>query len=633
MRCALHWVTLSALFATSGCATVRQLLRLDDPAGAEPAEIPTAPLLGFDRIMQAPGEPDGRFEHVSLLVPGSPAVQPGDSAVLLDLEGPGVIRRIWITVASPDPHYLRRIALRMHWDGETEPSVHVPLGDFFGNGFERRPYAALPLGVASGGFYSYLPMPFTRRAYIVLENGTGLAIDDLQFDADVQLGAVLADPVATFHAFWSRDPRPDPDRPHLVADLAGAGWFVGTSLNAQGHDGTFSFLQGSGVLRIDGRTLNYAATAAYLNETGTRDAEALAGPFQGVVLRDEEHTRLAAYRWHLPDPISFRRSFRLVLERGRANRETADFATVAYWYQTEPHRPLPPLPGPHERRVPEVLVTPGAIHRDDIEVVGTGGGTVRLVLRIPRPDLYEVVVYPEASPDAVTPTVAIIGSARPGRALDVSPAGVEPGDLLPGVVVDTAAVLGRTLELAVAARGGGIALPAAVHLRPLGPWATKWSVVGPWPVTVPSGMGWSTALDSIWTPELDPDLERSYLLLDGSSLRWRRATALPDGSLRLSDHLASERGAAYLQTFLWSPDERPATLLTETDAALQLWMNWLQVSARRGREQSERFEMPVLLRPGWNRVLVKVATLDGWTLRLRVADPTGNLEWARTPGG
>ena len=466
MRCALHWVTLSALFATGGCATVRQLLRLDDPAGAEPAEIPTAPLLGFDRIMQAPGEPDGRFEHVSLLVPGSPAVQPGDSAVLLDLEGPGVIRRIRITVASPDPHYLRRIALRMHWDGETEPSVHVPLGDFFGNGFERRPYAALPLGVASGGFYSYLPMPFTRRAYIVLENGTGLAIDDLQFDADVQLGAVLADPVATFHAFWSRDPRPDPDRPHLVADLAGAGWFVGTSLNAQGHDGTFSFLQGSGVLRIDGHTLNYAATAAYLNETGTRDAEALAGPFQGVVLRDEEHTRLAAYRWHLPDPISFRRSFRLVLERGRANRETADFATVAYWYQTEPHRPLPPLPGPHERRVPEVLVPPGAIHRDDIEVVGTGGGTVRLVLRIPRPDLYEVVVYPEASPDAVTPTVAIVGSSRPGRALDVSPAGVEPGDLLPGVVVETAAVLGRTLELAVAARGGGIALPAAVHFAP-----------------------------------------------------------------------------------------------------------------------------------------------------------------------
>ena len=43
--------------------------------------------------------------------------------------------------------------------------------------------------------------------------------------------------------------------------------------------------------------------------------------------------------------------------------------------------------------------------------------------------------------------------------------------------------------------------------------------------------------------------------------------------------------------------------------------------------------MPVLLRPGWNRVLVKVATLDGWTLRLRVADPTGDLEWARTPGG
>jgi hypothetical protein len=64
----------------------------------------------------------------------------GNSAVLLDIEGPGVIQRIWITVSSSDPHYLRRIALKMYWDGEPEPSVAVPLGDFFGNGFDKGPH-------------------------------------------------------------------------------------------------------------------------------------------------------------------------------------------------------------------------------------------------------------------------------------------------------------------------------------------------------------------------------------------------------------------------------------------------------------------------------------------------------------
>ena len=111
----------------------------------------------------------GRFFHVSSYdTTGGNRdryeMAPGDSAVLLEMEGPGVIRQLWMTVASSDPDYLRRISLKMYWEGEEEPSAHVPLGDFFGNGFEKVHYTALPMGVSSGGFYAYLPMPFRRKA-------------------------------------------------------------------------------------------------------------------------------------------------------------------------------------------------------------------------------------------------------------------------------------------------------------------------------------------------------------------------------------------------------------------------------------------------------------------------------------
>src|SRR5690606_13470597 len=169
----------------------------------QPAADPTAPFAGLNRLLAPPAEEDGRYERVTF--PGGGAsltVAPGDSAVLLDLAGPAVVRRIRISLLSPDPHWLRRVALRMYWDDEPEPSVHVPLGDFFASPFERRPYASLLTGADGEAFYAWLPMPFARRGRIVLENGTELPLEGLSFDAEVETEAALAEPVATLHAWW-----------------------------------------------------------------------------------------------------------------------------------------------------------------------------------------------------------------------------------------------------------------------------------------------------------------------------------------------------------------------------------------------------------------------------------------------
>ena len=479
------------------------------------------------------------------------------------------------------------------------------------------------MGVTGDGFYSYLPLPFGRRARIVLENGTGLPIDGLAFDADVERGVALTEPIATFHALWSRDPRPRPDRPHQAVDAQGAGWFVGTSLNAQGHEGSFAFLRGGGVLRVDGVALDSSSVASYLGTAGTDSARA--GPLQGIVLQDAARARIAAYRWHLLDPIPFRSSFRLELERGPANRDGAEYATVAYWYQTEPHGSLPALPGPHERRVPDVLVPPSALRGDQLELVGLGRGAVRMSIPVPRPDRYEVIVFPEASPGSARPQVSVTGSSRTARTLDVSPPGAEPGDVLPGVVVDTVAATARTVELQMAAGGGGIALPAAVQLAPVAGWADQWWTIGSWPNPVRDA---ATALRYVWGPDDDPDLARTHQLPDGRTVAWTPLDGGPDGAVEL----ASAGGTAYAQAFLYSPREQSVVLVLESEGAREVEVADVPAFERPPRPDRAEIELDVYVRSGWNRVLVKLATEGAaGRFRMRAADPSGQLYWARTP--
>jgi len=533
-------------------------------------------------------------------------IAPGDSAVLLDLEGSGIIRRLWITVASQDPDYLRRIALKMYWDGETSPSVAVPLGDFFGNGFEKAHYTALPMGVSSGGFYCYLPMPFRRGARIVAENGTGRVVDAFYFNASVEREVRLPRPLATLHAQWRRDPRTTSPRPHTLMAARGAGQFVGLSLNAEGYDDSYWFLEGDEVFWVDGEFRGQGTgTEDYFNGGWYFQDGPFAAPYHGVVQMEPQRGRVAAYRWHLPDPVGFRDSIRVELEHGHGNEVVADLASVAYWYQTEPHAPFPPLPPPDDRRVLEVKVPAGALFLDSLEVVVEDTGAI-VSLPLPRPDRYQVWSYP-TGPDG-----------RPA----------EPRLLMPSLVAWEA-------QARVSLPPGGPE-PVALHPVPVRSWATQWLVTGPFPNPQTVGTEYSPALDSIFGPETDPDPARQYLMPSGEATGWRRVSADTTGYVRLNPHFTpNDWVAAYAQAFLYAPQAGPGVLLLGADDAHQLWVNGELVSSRQGRNISvpDDMEVDVSLREGWNAVLLKVADLDGgWAFHLRAADPSGTLRWSARPG-
>ncbi|MGD2218350.1 MAG: DUF2961 domain-containing protein [Gemmatimonadales bacterium] len=620
--------------------TVIAAIALLSAACARPAAGPTpaAPTASDPRATAGPFDhlfaaPLGRFVHISSYdTTGGNLdrleIAAGDSAVLLDHRGPGVIRRIWITVSSRDPDYLRRIALKMYWDGETDPSVLVPLGDFFGNGFDKRHYTALPAGTSSGGFYFYLPMPFNEQARIVAENGTGRTIDAFYYNIDlVELETLPREP-ATFHAWWHRDPRTTGLDPHLVLDARGRGQFLGLSLNAESHAGRLWFLEGDEIFTVDGEFRGQGTgTEDYFNGGWYFDRGEFAAPFHGVVVKDDTLARIAAYRWHVPDPIPFHESLRIELEHGHANQEVADYATVAYWYQVEPHAPLPPLPGPDERRILNVKIPPGAVPRDSLAAEARPGGlTVRVP--VPRADLYEVLWYPVGGPGREP----IAFQVTDGSAGTISLEAAAVNTVLEPVTLDTVAA---AAVIIIEALGPGDLRPAAVHVQPVMRWAHDWNVVGPFPSPQIPGTEYSPAVDSVYGPERDPDLGARYAGPGGAQLAWKAAAASEDGQVRLNPHFSPDDWvAAYAQAFLYAPDARDATLLLGADDAHVLWVNGERVSERVGRHISvaDDIEVKVRLRAGWNRLLLKVADLDGgWAFQVRAADPTAQLRWSAQP--
>jgi hypothetical protein len=298
-------------------------------------------------------------------------VESGATRQLADIEGPGVVNHIWITVPQETDggdYVLRDLVLRMYWDGEDDPSVEVPLGDFFCNGHAMRCNVnSLPVVVAPvGGFNSYWPMPFHERARIMVENEHPEPLPVLFYQIDYSLVPELEQDTAHFHAQWRREnPTTRAEDYTVVDDVDGEGHYVGTYLAWTALEDHW---WGEGEMKayVDGDeehpTICGTGTEDYVGGAWCfGEPETYSTPFLGYPLHDEgreSHSRPprhGLYRWHVPDPIRFDESIRVTIQQighdGHGLFERSDdVASVAYWYQTEPHTPFPKLPDADGRR-------------------------------------------------------------------------------------------------------------------------------------------------------------------------------------------------------------------------------------------------------------------------------------------
>jgi hypothetical protein len=315
------------------------------------------------------------------------AFEPGETKTIFTEDAPGCIRHIWMTVGGGGPSFLRGLVMRVWWDGETEPSIELPLGDFFGIGFSiHKNFVSAPLQMSPQDGRSmncWFPMPF-NSARIEIENGNPEGLS-LFFYVDYEIYTKPFGPeTGRFHAqwrrenptegwlterlnnenigeIWTRKPNVTGDDNYVILDATGDGVYVGCNLNIDvfSRQANDWYGEGDDMIFIDGEKwppgLHGTGTEDYFNMAFCPQTEYCA-PYHGLTVYSGNSGwpwkgKNSMYRFHIEDPIRFRESIRVTIEHGHANKLTNDYSSTAYWYQSEPHKPFPKLPD-YEGRKP-----------------------------------------------------------------------------------------------------------------------------------------------------------------------------------------------------------------------------------------------------------------------------------------
>ncbi len=248
--------------------------------------------------------------------------------VLMDVEGTGVIYRMWFTMSDRTPKMLRSSVLRIYWDNAETPAVEVPFGDFFGailgemKAFESELFSS-PEGRS---FHVIIPMPFRTHARVVFANESDKDLSVLYYDINYSLQEKADEYMLYFHAAWRRERWTELEKDFAILPrISGKGRFLGAHIGIIGHPDNLGWWgEGEVKIYLDGDsdlpTLIGTGTEDYIG-TAYGQGE-FANRYQGSLLMDNENLFWTFYRHHVPDPIYFHEDIRVTIQQiGGAKQE------------------------------------------------------------------------------------------------------------------------------------------------------------------------------------------------------------------------------------------------------------------------------------------------------------------------
>ena len=319
-------------------------------------------------------------------------IKPGETATIADIKSPGIITHIWVTLGTiapdtithvPEADIYRKIVLRAYWDGETNPSVEAPIGDFFGMGHAMtKNFVSAPLQMSPQDGKSlncWFPMPFKEKAALTVTNDCENILA-FYYYIDYEQHEILPEDTLMFHAQWRRECPTGGKNPldfdnhrdycfggqntdgkgnYILLDAEGIGHYVGANINIHNLSDCARWDwpgEGDDMIFIDGEPwpprLHGTGTEDYVNMAWCPTQEYNA-PYHGLILNEKDNWKgkITYYRYHIADPIMFDKSILVTIEHGHNNHRCDDWSTTAYWYQNEPHKAFLPIV-PVEGRIP-----------------------------------------------------------------------------------------------------------------------------------------------------------------------------------------------------------------------------------------------------------------------------------------
>jgi D-arabinan exo alpha-(1,3)/(1,5)-arabinofuranosidase (non-reducing end) len=359
------------------------------------------PLSDIARIRDAERMRDSSYDRSGGNNDRKERLLPGETHTLMQTGDTGCIRHIWITINHREQWFLRKLVIRMYWDGSPYPSVEVPIGDFFGMGhgqsmnFSSAGLAMSPKG--GRGFNCYFPMPFSKGAKITVENQGSKPCGALYYYVDWERYDKLDANLGRFHAQWRRQKNTNGltleeekavgrslfrhgknttgENNYVILEATGTGHYIGCNLNTHNLRALRSwnwYGEGDDMIYIDGDkkpTLIGTGTEDYFNMAWC-PREEYQSPNHGLLLPGgpDWFGKVTNYRYHVEDPVQFKKSIKVTIEHGHNNHRIDDLSSTAYWYQSKPIGPMVKLPPVEERLpLPEVEVKlPGWTDAEDL---------------------------------------------------------------------------------------------------------------------------------------------------------------------------------------------------------------------------------------------------------------------------
>ena len=600
------------------------------------------------------------------------SIAAGDRLVLAEIEGPGAVHHIWITVMAEE-FYSKKLRLQFFWDGEKQPSVDSPLGDFFsvGWGIDRN-VSSLPVTVSSLGRArnSYWYMPFRKSAHLEIVNEGSREVHAFYYYVDYRKLAEMADDTRYFHAQYKQKYPPIEGKNYTILSARGSGHYVGTSMSIMNRSGSW-WGEGDDMIFIDGATsptLHGTGSEDYFNDAwGMRESQSL---FYGCSIQEEDFTtgsKASVYRYHIPDPIPFRKSIEVSIEHGHDNDRMDYLSSVAYWYQQEPHQPFEEMPDV-EQRLPFAFEKPERFQlsswqtnpvtqsafldrHSDTRVIGehlssrltsfyvSSGDRVGSLTHSPGGDIDQFEVrFKTGIREYYRADLYFLATSAGGK-VEVLSSGQKIGATASQSPVEEVKKI--TLDRFLPKQPVD-----SIFIRPIQGWAKEttfdlvsisiypadrkfvreWNLIGPFNNSDNQG------IHHVYPPEREIDLKGIYSGKDGNKVSWRRVKTLPSGFMNLSTGLIEpvNYGVVYGQININAKSDMATHLMIGSDDEVKVWLNGKLVhfnSVVRGCYPDQDI-FPVQLKRGRNRVLIKVSQFTGgWGFYLRVPDPNNQITY------
>lgn len=547
---------------------------------------------------------------------------PGQSRAV-EFSGPAEVRELRARWDSEMAYANRNLWLTIAWDGEDEPSVNAPLGDFFGVSFHHPDYRSLPLGVVGGEGYSFWRMPFRRSAVITVSNRGSLPAT-VELSASVVQKKLPRD-ASHFHAKWRREVSSENfDFP--VLEATGKGRFVGMSLFIDNVLGGW-WGEGDEKIRVDGEAFpSFFGTGSedYFGDAwGIRHFE---NAFHGCL--DSPPRQQSCYRWHIIDDVPFESSYRMTIENYSAHELVHnDYATMAYWYAlpgsddffTEADRDkllpqtskivagateaedLAPYPAGAKRVEGEQYSMGEAVH-----LPGPAGTSYPFVLKCHDATAYTAEIGMAETPDDAW-TATLAGQPVDGRIK------LEKGEYPVTITVQ---------------RDEGVVFDY-LKVNVLREWVKEWMVLGPFEL----GEDRANFVEAIG-PEANYDFDATYDGI-GKTVGWFAQDAGDNGLLNLEHSFEiKENAIAFVAVDLIAARDMETRIFLGSDDGAKLWLGDELIYEYAGRRAASPDDdvVPVTLREGVNHLMLKIwQGPGGWGVFLRLDDPDEEITIQR-PG-